>query len=176
MNKLKQVQTYEPSVYEWEVYNNYLEYHEAIANDNCYVFYYDENNWKTKTIDGKVYMYYDRHRNKMLTLKAFNEMLKDCKIMFELRESDLIRTQYNSNCRFTDSRDTIDDVIAYMRDDNRSWLPQIYKEIEHDMAEAKKEYDTKMTRLNKEMDTLKDDEYLKTRITSHMRVTSKSAT
>lgn len=72
-----------------------------------------------------------------LTENCYMEMLKYCKKTFSIYEGDLFRTQNNSNTRFTGDLSSIEDVIDYIKDEKKSWIPQIIKEIDEDIKQEK---------------------------------------
>jgi ABC-type cobalt transport system substrate-binding protein len=168
MNKITQIINHTPSTQEFEVYDDYKEYHRAIANSKDYKFSYDLDEWKLKTIDGKSYMKIYNHGNKILTVEAYVKMVAENEKTFQLRECDLIRTQHNSNTRFTGNRNSVEEVIEYMRNEKNSWLPTIYVEVATEIEKLTKEYEAKVAKLTNQIQTLLDDEYLKKHISSHL--------
>jgi len=173
MKKLTQVITYSPSTQEFEVYDDYNEYHRSVADSDEYQFSYDLSQWQVRTIDGKDYMKTYHHGNKVLTVEAYVKMVAENERTFQLHESDLIRTQQCSNTRFTGDKKSVEEVIEYMRDEKKSWLPNIYAEVATEIEKLTEEYESKVARLTKQIQTLLDDEHLKKNISRHLIVRSK---
>ena len=125
-------------------------------------------NWNKLKNGNKIY--YSRLLNNddlFLTESCYAEMLKYSKKTFRLYERDLFRTQRYSNTRFTGDLKSVDDVIDYMNDNERSWLPQICKEIDEEIGEINKqieELQNKISNLEKDKEKLYDEDYLISKI------------
>lgn len=131
--------------------------------------------WKKLEVGDEIYYSYSHgdyswaidYDDLFLTEECYMEMLRYCKKTFKIHECNLFRTQKNSNTRFTGDLSSIEDVIDYMNDAKRSWLPQICKEIDEDIEEANKkiqELNNKITKLENDKKRLYDEEYLKSKI------------
>ena len=125
-------------------------------------------NWEKLTNgDETYYSHFLNYDDLFLTESCYAEMLKYSKKTFKLYERDLFRTQKHSNTRFTGDLESVDDVIDYMNDDNRSWLPQICKEIDEEIGEINKqieELQKKISSLEKDKEKLYDEDYLISKI------------
>ena len=69
--------------------------------------------------------------------------------------------------KISDGGRTIEDVIDYMNDEKRSWLPQICKEIDEEISEINikiEELKNKISSLEKDKEKLYDEDYLKSKI------------
>ena len=125
-------------------------------------------NWKKLTNgDETYYSHFLNYDDLFLTENCYFEMLKYSKKTFKLYERDLFRTQKHSNTRFTGDLSSVDDVIDYMNDENRSWLPQICKEIDEEISEIKREIEelkNKISNLEKDKEKLYDEDYLISKI------------
>ena len=125
-------------------------------------------NWKKlKKGDETYYSHFLNYDDLFLTESCYAEMLKYSKKTFKLYERDLFRTQKHSNTRFTGDLSSVDDVIDYMNDENRSWLPQICKEIDEEISEINKqieELQKKISSLEKDKQKLYDEDYLISKI------------
>ena len=119
------------------------------------------NYWICKVIEGKKYYTHPYEYEVYLSEKAYKELLEYCNKTYSLKEFDLVRTQKNSNTCWSGSYKTVDEVIDHMRNDKRSWLSNIYKEIEDEINVLK----DKIKELEKQEALLKDDNYLKSKIT-----------
>ena len=125
-------------------------------------------NWKKLTNgDETYYSHFLNYDDLYLTENCYFEMLKYSKKTFKLYERDLFRTQKHSNTRFTGDLESVDDVIDYMNDENRSWLPQICKEIDEEISEINREIEelqNKISSLEKDKQKLYDEDYLISKI------------
>ena len=131
-------------------------------------------NWKKLTNgDGIYHTYsygnhsYSSYDDLYLTESCYFEMLKYSKKTYKIYERDLFRTQKNSNTRFTGDLSSVDDVIDYMNDENRSWLPQICKEIDEEISGINREIEElqkKISNLEKDKQKLYDEDYLISKI------------
>lgn len=102
-----------------------------------------------------------------LTENCYMEMLKYCKKTFKIYERDLFRTQNNSNTRFTGDLSSIEDVIDYMKDEKRSWIPKIIKEIDEDIKQEKdkiRQIELKIKKYEEDKVKIQDEEYLKSKV------------
>ena len=123
-------------------------------------------NWNKLKNGNKTY-YCTNYDDLFLTESCYAEMLKYSKKTFKLYERDLFRTQKHSNTRFTGDLSSVDDVIDYMKDENRSWLPQICKEIDEEISGINKqieELQNKISNLEKDKQKLYDENYLISKI------------
>ena len=123
-------------------------------------------NWQKLKNGNKTY-YCTNYDDVFLTESCYAEMLKYSKKTFKLYERDLFRTQKHSNTRFTGDLKSVDDVIDYMKDDNRSWLPQICKEIDEEISGINnqiEELQNKISNLEKDKAKLYDEDYLISKI------------
>ena len=123
-------------------------------------------NWQKFKNGNKTY-YCTNYDDLFLTENCYAEMLKYSKKTFKLYERDLFRTQKHSNTRFTGDLKSVDDVIDYMNDDERSWLPQICKEIDEEIDEINKQIENlqkKISSLEKDKEKLYDEDYLISKI------------
>ena len=125
-------------------------------------------NWqKLKNGDETYYSHFLNYDDLYLTESCYAEMLKYSKKTFKLYERDLFRTQKHSNTRFTGDLESADDVIYYMNDENRSWLPQICKEIDEEISGINREIEelqNKISNLEKDKQKLYDEDYLISKI------------
>ena len=128
-------------------------------------------NWQRLTNGDETYYTYSNSNHSYddlyLTERCYAEMLKYSKKTFKLYERDLFRTQKHSNTRFTGDLSSVDDVIDYMNDENRSWLPQICKEIDEEISEINnqiEELQNKISNLEKDKEKLYDEDYLISKI------------
>ena len=163
----------EPIVRGYDIYDDYIEFFDTIIL-RPYVISLDLSDVSIVKINNEKYVdLYGGYggSTKLLTQEAYKQMLEDCKIFYRLHESDLIRTQKNSNCRYTGDKDSIEEVIEYMRNSESSWLPQIYKEIDKDIDELQQ----KMDLLKERKATLQNDDYLISKITQHVEITVNEA-
>ena len=122
---------------------------------------------KLNTNEGIFYSFDGYYDDYFLTEKCYKYFLKCSKKTYKICENDLFRTQRNSNTRFTGELGSIDEVIEYMNDDNKSWLPQICKEIDEDIERINKqinELKCKINNLENDKKKLYDEEYLKSKI------------
>jgi len=166
MKKVNIVIEQTPLVQEFEIYNDYIEFHDSIS-PRPYTFQHSFKNFSKRKIGEEEYInIYSCFNRKILTLEAYKKMLEESKITYQLCERDLIRCQYNSNTRFTGDQNTMQDVINYMRDENKSWLPQIYKEINEEI----KGLQEKIKKLEEVKIVLQDDDYLIKHITKHIEI------
>ena len=123
-------------------------------------------NWQKLKNGNKTY-YCTNYDDLFLTENCYAEMLKYSKKTFKLYERDLFRTQKHSNTRFTGDLKSVDDVIDYMNDDERSWLPQICKEIDEEISGINnqiEELQNKISNLEKDKEKLYDEDYLISKI------------
>ena len=123
-------------------------------------------NWQKLKNGNKTY-YCSNYDDLFLTENCYAEMLKYSKKTFKLYERDLFRTQKHSNTRFTGDLKSVDDVIDYMNADERSWLPQICKEIDEEISGINKqieELQNKISNLEKDKEKLYDEDYLISKI------------
>jgi hypothetical protein len=170
MKELKVVINQEPIIKEYKVFDDYLEAHKEIAQSDNFEFQYEQfTMWDKISLNGNIYFYNLNNSNLLLTPEARRRLFEDAKRVFSIRERDLVRTQRNSNTRFTGHLDSISEVIEYMRDEQRSWLPQVFKEIDEDISELQKKIDE----LNHKKETLKDDGYLAKNVRVNIIVKSK---
>ena len=125
-------------------------------------------NWqRLKNGDETYYSHFLNYDDLFLTESCYAEMLKYSKKTFKLYERDLFRTQKHSNTRFTGDLSSVDDVIDYMNDENRSWLPQICKEIDEEISGINREIEElqkKISSLEKDKEKLYDEDYLISKI------------
>lgn len=125
-------------------------------------------NWKKlKNGDETYYSNFLNYDDLFLTESCYFEMLKYSKKTFKIYERDLFRTQKHSNTRFTGDLSSVEDVIDYMNDENRSWLPQICKEIDEEISEINREIEVlqnKISNLEKDKQKLYDEDYLISKI------------
>ena len=125
-------------------------------------------NWQIlKNGDETYYSRFLNYDDLYLTKNCYFEMLKYSKKTFKLYERDLFRTQKHSNTRFTGDLSSVDDVIDYMNDENRSWLPQICKEIDEEISGINREIEelqNKISSLEKDKQKLYDEDYLISKI------------
>ena len=125
-------------------------------------------NWqRLKKGDETYYSHFLNYDDLFLTENCYFEMLKYSKKTFKLYERDLFRTQKHSNTRFTGDLSSVDDVIDYMNDENRSWLPQICKEIDEEISGINREIEelqNKISNLEKDKQKLYDEDYLISKI------------
>ena len=125
-------------------------------------------NWqRLKNGDETYYSHFLNYDDLFLTESCYAEMLKYSKKTFKLYERDLFRTQKYSNTRFTGDLSSVDDVIDYMNDENRSWLPQICKEIDEEISGINREIEElqkKISNLEKDKEKLYDEDYLISKI------------
>lgn len=122
---------------------------------------------KLNTNEGIFYSFDGYYDDCFLTEKCYKQFLKYCKKTYKICENDLFRTQRNSNTRFTGELSSINEVIEYMNNDNKSWLPQICKEIDEDIEKINKqinELKCKINNLENDKKKLYDEEYLKSKI------------
>ena len=128
----------------------------------------DIGNWqRLKNGDETYYSHFLNYDDLFLTESCYAEMLKYSKKTFKLYERDLFRTQKHSNTRFTGDLSSVDDVIDYMNDENRSWLPQICKEIDEEISGINREIEElqkKISSLEKDKQKLYDEDYLISKI------------
>lgn len=125
-------------------------------------------NWKMlKNGDETYYSNFLNYDDLFLTESCYFEMLKYSKKTFKIYEGDLFRTQKHSNTRFTGDLNSVEDVIDYMNDENRSWLPQICKEIDEEISKINIEIEVlqnKISNLEKDKQKLYDEDYLISKI------------
>ena len=115
---------------EIKVFDNLDDYIKAYNGGKDFVTTGIENWKKLTNEDETYYSHFLNYDDLFLTENCYFEMLKYSKKTYKLYERDLFRTQKHSNTRFTGDLSSVDDVIDYMNDENRSWLPQICKEID----------------------------------------------
>lgn len=116
--------------------------------------------WVKKIIDGKTYYSFDQYDDVCVTEELYKKILDECEKEYSIHESKLVRTQKNSNCRFSGGHPTKKEVMEYMRDENRSWLPRVYSEIDAEISS----HQVIIDRLQEEKRLLQDDDYLKSKI------------
>lgn len=166
MRELKVTIEKEPDVLEYKVFDDYLEAHKEIAKREEFIFQYNPfNYWHKLEIEGVTYY---RFGDVLITPEAYEKLLAKSERVFSIHESDLIRTQRHSNCRYTGDLTSVEDVIRYMREDSHSWLPQIYSEIDEEITNLQKQIDA----LKLKKQTLQDDNYLRGKIRNAIRVRS----
>lgn len=122
-----------------------------IDNQRYYCF---SNDWRCEIDYGQAF----------ITENVYKEILKYCKKTYSIHASDLFR---GNSCRFTGDLSSIEDVIDYMKDDKRSWLPDVCKEIDKEITTINREIeDLKNKILQLEADKVKlyDEDYLKSKI------------
>lgn len=156
---------------ELKVYDNLDEYLEKeYDRDFVRIGYQD---WKSVNVDEKKYYAFSYnswsldYEQPFLTEETYKKLLSYCKKTYKIYESDLFRTQKNSNTRFTGELSSIEEVIEYMNNPEKSWLPQICKEIDEDIEEINKkinELKSKINKLEEDKKKLYDEEYLKSNI------------
>lgn len=128
---------------------------------------FENNNEVYYSYSGGDYSYGIDFDDLFLTENCYMEMLKYCKKTFKIYERDLFRTQNNSNTRFTGDLSSIEDVIDYMKDEKRSWIPQIIKEIDEDIKQEKdkiRQIELKIKKYEEDKIKIQDEEYLKSKI------------
>lgn len=161
-----------PNIKTYKVFDDYLEAHEYICGRKDFTFKYNHSEyWRSVIINDTLYYEKRYHDTILLTVEAYNQMLNEAKKVFSIIEHDLIRTQKNSNCYYTGDLDSEEDVIKYMRNKNKSWLPQVYKEIDEEISVLQQ----KINNLKDQKKLLKDDEYLKKHIRMEIQITSKES-
>lgn len=177
MKKIKK-QIVAPREAEYEeltVYDNLDEYLNDY-NDGNYFIRIGYEDWEETRIDGKTYYSFSRNSNEMyLTEKVYKELLSHCYKTFVIRECNLLRTQKHSNTRYA-SESSVEEVIQYMKDEKKSWLPQICKEIDLDIKKLNDEIakiQIKINQLENDKSKICDDEYLKSKIEIEYRFDSK---
>ena len=157
---------------EIKVFDNLDEYLK-VYNDGKDFVRIGIGNWKKLKNGDEVYYSYSNgycgidYDDLFLTENCYMEMLRYCKKTYKIYERNLFRTQKNSNCRFTGDLSSIEDVIEYMNDEKRSWLPQISKEIDEEISEINRkieELKNKISSLEKDKEKLYDEDYLKSKI------------
>ena len=149
-----------------KVFDNLDEYL-SVYNDGKDFVRTGIGNWKKLKNGYKTYYTYSIYDDLYLTESCYFEMLKYSKKTFKLYERDLFRTQKHSNTRFTGDLSSVDDVIDYMNDENRSWLPQICKEIDEEISGINREIEelqNKISNLEKDKQKLYDEDYLISKI------------
>lgn len=115
--------------------------------------------WCKKEIEGNIY-YHFRYDDMYLTEDVYKELLANCEKTYSIYERHLERTQRSSNTCFTGQLPSVEAVIDYMKNSKGSWLPQVFKEIDEDIAALQKKID----HLSEIKTTLQDEEYLKSKI------------
>ena len=149
-----------------KVFDNLDEYL-SVYNDGKDFVRTGIGNWKKLKNGYKTYYTYSIYDDLYLTESCYFEMLKYSKKTFKLYERDLFRTQKHRNTRFTGDLSSVDDVIDYMNDENRSWLPQICKEIDEEISGINREIEelqNKISNLEKDKEKLYDEDYLISKI------------
>ena len=152
---------------EIKVFDDLDDYLKAYNGGKDFVRTGIENWQKLKNGDETYYSHFLNYDDLFLTENCYFEMLKYSKKTFKLYERDLFRTQKHSNTRFTGDLSSVDDVIDYMNDENRSWLPQICKEIDEEISEINREIEelqNKISNLEKDKEKLYDEDYLISKI------------
>lgn len=160
-----------PIVNEYVVFDDYMEAHKYIANKNDFTFHYNPiEYWRNRTINGIEYYQksYCGLDNVLLTIEAYNNMIRECEKTFSIQENDLVRTQKNSNCSFTGDLKTKEEVIEYMLNKDKSWLPTIFAEIDEEV----KQYKDKIAKLIIQKEALQDENYLRGKIETSIIVRS----
>mgnify|MGYP003318642060 CR=1 FL=1 len=115
--------------------------------------------WRKEEINGNTY-YHFRYDDMYLTEDVYKELLDHCEKTYSIHEHRLERTQRGSNTRVTGELPSVEAVLDYMKNSAGSWLPQVFKEIDEDIAALQKKID----HLNNIKATLQDEEYLKSKI------------
>ena len=152
---------------EIKVFDNLDDYLKAYNGGKDFVRTGIENWNKLRIGDETYYSHFLNYDDLFLTESCYFEMLKYSKKTFKLYERDLFRTQKHSNTRFTGDLSSVDDVIDYMNDENRSWLPQICKEIDEEISGINREIEelqNKISNLEKDKQKLYDEDYLISKI------------
>ncbi len=175
MNKIKVLyrEPREAEYKEIKVFDDLDEYLKVYSKEDFVRVGYEK--WHSLKIDDKTYYSYSggeyscsiNFDDLFLTEECYKKLLKYCKKTYRLCEANLFRTQKNSNCRFTGDLASIQDVIDYMKDDEKSWLPQILEEIDEDILVAKvkiKDLENKIKQYENDKIKLYDEEYLKSNI------------
>lgn len=157
----------------------YREY-KTFDNINDYLKYYNDGknfvrvgyeNWKKVLLNEKPYYVFSYDGwtaadDIYISENVYKEILKYSKKGYAIHESDLFRTQKNSNCRSTGQLGSEDEVISYLKGKN-SWLPTICKEIDEDIQKEKlkiQEIENKIKKFEKEKLDIVDQTYLKSKI------------
>ena len=163
--ELKVTIDFKPRVDEYIVFDDFMEYHKVVAEREEFEFRYEPYvKWRHKTINDVNYYFMEYHSDLLLIESEYVRMLNTVEKEYNIHECDLIKTQHNSNTRYTGGLATKEDVINYMRSERNSWLPQIYKEIDEEVKELTREYQIKVDKLNGYKTKLQDDDYLKSKI------------
>lgn len=115
--------------------------------------------WRKEEIDRNTY-YHFAYDDMYLTENVYKELLDHCEKTYLIHESKLLRTQYYSNTRFTGNLPSVEAVLDYMKNSEGSWLPQIYKEIDEEIAVLQ----NKIDKLKQDKATLGNEEYLRSKI------------
>ena len=152
---------------EIKVFDDLDDYLKAYNSGKDFVRTGIENWQRLKKGDETYYSHFLNYDDLFLTENCYFEMLKYSKKTFKLYERDLFRTQKHSNTRFTGDLSSVDDVIDYMNDENRSWLPQICKEIDEEISGINREIEelqNKISNLEKDKQKLYDEDYLISKI------------
>lgn len=149
-----------------KVYDNLDEYLKDY-NDGKDFVRVGYQNWYKTCVNGQNYYsfeepYYQDENIMYLDEATYNKLLEYCKKTYSMRADDLIRAD-GASCRVTNDFSSKAEVIDYMYDDKRSWLPQVSKGIDEDIQELNdkiKNLKTKIKQLNETKKTLYDKEYL----------------
>lgn len=153
---------------EIHVYDNLDDYLKDYHNGKDFVRVGYEN-WKQTIINGQGYYSFSDNTDEMyLTEDTYKELLSHCDKTYTIHESDLFRTQKHSNTRFAEES-SVEELLAYMKDENKSWLPQICDEINEDIKELEEE----MARIQRRINHLEIDKlilYDKKYLQSKMKV------
>ena len=128
--------------------------------------------WNNKIVNGEKLYYFSNswHINYdelFITEKTYLELLKHCQKTYKIFEKDLVRTGKYSNTRFTGDLESEEEVIEYMLDNKRSWLPNVFKAIDEDIEEYKgkiKQLEEKIKLFESQKELLVDVKYLKNKI------------
>mgnify|MGYP000059387925 FL=1 len=148
------------------VYDNLDEYLNEYNNGNDFVRIGYEN-WKKAMIDGQcLYSFSDMTDEMYLTEDTYKELLELCDKKYTIHERDLFRTQKHSNTRYAEES-SVERLLDYMKDENKSWLPQICNEINEDIKKLEEEMTRIQYKINHlEIDKLKlyDKDYLQSKM------------
>ena len=159
MKIVKEVIEREPRINKYNVYDDVHEYLKDYAKGNNFRRT-GFGDWCYIEINGKFHYSWSRSDEFTLTSSAYKRLLEMCKKEYSIHESHLLRTQKNSNCRYTGDLKTKEEVLEYMYNPDKSWLTQICIEIDEDI----KLLQDKIDKLNADKRTLVDKEYLTSKI------------
>lgn len=148
------------------VYDNLDEYLKDYNNGENFVRFGYEN-WKQTMInDEALYSFSDNTDEMYLTEDTYKQLLELCDKKYTIYERDLFRTQKHSNTRYA-KESSVDELLNYMQDENKSWLPQICNEINEDIKELEEEIKRIQHKINHlviDKLILYDKEYLQSRM------------